>query len=340
MHDSGYPSPASDARSCSPPAPPRTSQLPKDLRPTILEVQKHPLTDSVVKEVNDFFLEHWPFKTEKHRRRFVDEGYAWVLCLYCPQSWDDRIHWGCRLLTTGFLIDDLLDRMSQQDGTIFNDKVIDCCRGNTLPDRSVPAQWIMYDLFEEMRAVDKPLADALLQPTIDFLKGQVDAERSKPMGLSEYFVLRNDDVGKYFLSGIMRFGMGLEMSPEELELIKPAEENCMKHVSVLNDICSFEKEVLAAKDGFDLGAMCSSVPICMEMMDVNEEQAKRVMWEMIRAWEVRHFEIRDEILRKNPSPALAAYIKGLEYQMSGNELWSLLTPRYNRTGALGFTEGR
>ena len=61
---------------------------------------------------------------------------------------------------------------------------------------------------------------------------------------------------------------------------------------------------------------------------------------MVRAWEVRHFEPVDEILSKHPSSAIATYLKGLEYQTAGNERWSLLTPRYNRTGTLAFTEGR
>lgn len=124
------------------------------------------------------------------------------------------------------------------------------------------------------------------------------------------------------------------MTPEELELVKPVEENCMKHITFVNDICSFEKEIISAKDGFELGAICSSVPIMMELCGVNESQTKRVMWQMVRGWEVRHFEQVDDILSKNSSPSLATYFKGLEYQMSGNELWSVLTPRYNKMGSL------
>jgi aristolochene synthase len=142
------------------------------------------------------------------------------------------------------------------------------------------------------------------------------------------------------LSGIMRFCAGLYMTPEELELVKPVEENSMKHITFVNDVCSFEKEVLAAKSGFELGAICSSGPIVMDLCGVGEHEAKRIMWQMVRAWEVRHFEMVDEILGKHPSSALITYFKGLEHQTAGNELWSLLTPRYNRTGSLAFTEGR
>lgn len=138
----------------------------------------------------------------------------------------------------------------------------------------------------------------------------------------------------------MRFCAGLYMTAENLELVKDIEKNAMKHITFVNDICSFEKEVLSAKNGFELGALCSSVPIVMDMFGVNKDETTRIMWEAVRAWEVRHFVLVDEIVSQNSSPALAFYCKGLERQMAGNELWSLLTPRYNRTGSVPFTEGR
>jgi aristolochene synthase len=188
--------PKNDSRSYTPPPAPKASQVPGDLRPTIFTARKHPNTNEVVKHVNNFFLEHWPFKNDKQRERFVDEGYAWFVCINCPMSLDERMHWGCRLLTTGFLIDDLLDRMSVEEGVAHQVKVVGCARGNLLPDRNIPAQWIMYDLFEEMRAVDKQLADELLEPTIDFLVAQADGDRMKPMNLKEYFDYRDADLGK------------------------------------------------------------------------------------------------------------------------------------------------
>lgn len=193
----GYHIPSESSSRCSTPPPvPKDSQLPKDLRPTLLNPRKHPNTDAIVREVNAFFLAHWPFKSDKHRQRFVDEGYALFVCILCPSTLGDRLHWGCRLLTTGFLIDDLLDRMSVDKGVEHNARVVECARGTVLPDRSNPAQWIMYDLFEDMRAVDRQLADELLIPTIDFLEAQADGGRMKPMNLQEYFVYRDADLGK------------------------------------------------------------------------------------------------------------------------------------------------
>ncbi|KAI0154589.1 terpenoid synthase [Xylariaceae sp. FL1272] len=325
--------------SSTPPIP-GDSQRPHDVRSTILQARKHPHAEQVVKKVNAYFLEKWPFKTDKHRKRFVEEGYGWFVCVNCPLSLDDRMHWGCKLLTAGFLVDDVLDHMSVEEGVLHNTSVIECASGTRLPDPQNAAEVILHDLFESMRAVDTVLADELLVPTIDFFQAQADGGRMKPMTLGEYFEYRDADLGKGLLSGIMRFCARLYMTPEELELVKPVEENAMKHITFVNDVCSYDKEVLAARKGFDLGAMCSSVPIMMDLFGLDEQRAKHLMWQTAREWEIRHFELVEDVLRKNSSPNMIRYLKGLEHQMAGNEVWSLLTPRYNRTTSMAFSDGR
>lgn len=65
----------------------------------------HPLVDQVSQEVDGWFLAHWPFASEKARRKFVAAGFSRVTCLYYPLAKDERIHFACRLLTILFLID-------------------------------------------------------------------------------------------------------------------------------------------------------------------------------------------------------------------------------------------
>lgn len=98
------------------------------------------------------------------------------------------MHWGCRLITHCFLTDDMIDRMSNADGAAFNSKLADCAQGTVLPDRGIPAQWIMYDLLQALRTVDKTLADELMVFLIEFLLAQVDRSRKEAMTLAAYFV--------------------------------------------------------------------------------------------------------------------------------------------------------
>lgn len=138
----------------------------------------------------------------------------------------------------------------------------------------------------------------------------------------------------------MRFCAGLSMTKGELDLVKDLEENAMKHITFVNDICSFEKEVRAAENGYELGAVCSSVPIVMDMYKVGEQEAKDIMWNSVRDWEGEHFKLVDDILRRRWSPELVIYCKGLEHQIAGNEAWSLMTPRYNKVKVMPFTARR
>ncbi|KAI0483450.1 Aristolochene synthase [Xylaria cf. heliscus] len=302
--------------------------------PSIFYPQCHPLVDVVSDEVNTYFLENWGFKSEKARKKFVHAGFSRVTCLYFPKALDDRIHFACRLLTVLFLIDDVLEYMSLTEGSMYNEKLIKIARGDILPNRSEPAEFIMYDLWESMRSHDEELADCVLEPMFTFMRAQTDKARLEPMNLEEYFDYREKDVGKALLSSLMRFSMGLHITAEEIQLARPVEMNCSKNISVINDIFSYEKEVLAAAEGHEEGGfLCSSVPIVASESGVDIEESKSILLAMCREWEVHHNALVKEIQLKSQSRALAMYLKGLEYQMSGNELWSRTTKRYSEIKA-------
>lgn len=133
----------------------------------------------------------------------------------------------------------------------------------------------------------------------------------------------------------MRFSMALVISPEELATLTPLEQNCSKQISVVNDVYSWEKEVYASRTGHREGsALCSAVKVLVDETKLNTHAAKRVLWSLIREWELLHDELAAQQVA-NPggcSQAVKDYLKGLEYQMSGNELWSKTTLRYSNFG--------
>lgn len=144
------------------------------------------------------------------------------------------------------------------------------------------------------------------------------------------------------LSALMRFSMALKVTPDDLQAVQDVERNCAKHISVVNDIYSWEKEVLAAQTGHTEGAaLCSSVQVVAHEAGIDTEASKRVLWAMCREWERCHQEMLSErraaaaaatTADSSVSPAVWDYVQGLEYQMSGNELWSQTTKRYIGVG--------
>ncbi|KAI0396355.1 Aristolochene synthase in complex with 12,13-Difluorofarnesyl diphosphate [Xylariaceae sp. FL0594] len=295
--------------------------------------------DAIIREVDQYFLDRWDFPSEKERKKFVVAGFSRVTCMYYPMADDDRIGYACKLLTILFLIDDLLEDMSFEDGEAYNNALMPIMRGEQQPNRSSPAEAIMWDLWTDMRALDHDLADEILEPTFVFMRAQTDRERKKIKGFGSYLIYRERDVGKALLSALMRFSMGLHLTPQELAMVRPVDENCSKHISIINDIFSWEKELAQSFTGHEEGSvLCSSVQVLAEEANLTIEASKRVLFAMAREWELTHLQLAAEIeadpsLTDESRAAVMSYVKGLEYQMSGNELWSASTLRYIGAGA-------
>lgn len=133
------------------------------------------------------------------------------------------------------------------------------------------------------------------------------------------------------ISSTMCFVMGIHLSASERSALAPLEENCAKHLSAINDIYSWAKEVRAAKaEGNEGAAICSAVPILGEEINLDIEATKRVLWTMIREWELVHTRLQADLVASPDgcSQAVEEYVKGVEYQMSGNEEWDKTTLRY------------
>ena len=132
----------------------------------------------------------------------------------------------------------------------------------------------------------------------------------------------------------MRYSMCLHLEPKELESTRDIELNVGRHISIVNDIFSFEKELKASKTAHEEGALlCSAVNILSSEVSISYSASKRVLWTLCREYEALH----DKLVRDLTSirgdagkcrPVVRLYLKGLEYQMSGNELWSSTTKRY------------
>lgn len=127
----------------------------------------------------------------------------------------------------------------------------------------------------------------------------------------------------------MRFTMALRLPTQYLDIVRPVDRNCSKHLSVMNDIWSFEKEVLTAQTGHkEGGVLCSAVSTMSDAAEIPTDAAKRVLYSMCREWERSHERLVQEVLGKVDDDTMRAYLKGLELQMSGNETWSTSTLRY------------
>lgn len=132
------------------------------------------------------------------------------------------------------------------------------------------------------------------------------------------------------LSALMRFSMNLRLDPTDLKTLRSIEQNHAKHITIVNDIYSWEKECRQAEKCAKEGsALCSAVKIMADNAGLDIRSSKKVLWSMVREWEIRHEALCSALCgTANQLDTRALYVEGLKYQMSGNEIWSMTTPRY------------
>jgi len=134
----------------------------------------------------------------------------------------------------------------------------------------------------------------------------------------------------------MRFVMNLDLSSAERTAVLPIETLCGRHIGVVNDIFSYEKEVGASKEAKTAAAdegssVCNAVAVVAQQFDLGVGDAKEVLWAMCRGWERAYDGLVEERGGGGDggwSEALGLYVQGLGFQMRGNEAWSRRTDRY------------
>ena len=85
--------------------------------------------------------------------------------------------------------------MSLESGKTFYHRLILLAKGKFLPNREDAYEWITYDTFASMRAVDEHLTEAALQDAILCLEAQVDEARNRCVGMGSCLEQRYKEGG-------------------------------------------------------------------------------------------------------------------------------------------------
>ena len=93
---------------------------------------------------------------------------------------------------------DQLEYMSIEEGGKYNDFLMQFCTGKSLPNRQIPVQWIMFELWKEMRDCDQELANVTMEHVFTFMRAQTSRERLSIKGLHQYLNYRQGDVGQAY----------------------------------------------------------------------------------------------------------------------------------------------
>ncbi|KGO52153.1 Terpenoid synthase [Penicillium expansum] len=210
----------------------------------------------------------------------------------------------------------------------YRDRVMKIALGTASPDRSVCLEWMLHDTVMAMRSVDEVLANDVTQGFCQLLQAQTSQERTTIKTLGSYLKSREIDMGRTLYTALIRFGAKLDLTTVELEKTAALESTAFRHVGVMNDIYSWEREWNVYQANLADGAQpFSAIYILANETGLPYAACKRLMYSYCRELELALKQSTDEI-RHNSMDSLThkleMYIKGLEYFMCGIELWIVM----------------
>ncbi|CAI7620725.1 unnamed protein product [Penicillium bialowiezense] len=290
--------------------------------------------EKIQAQVEPYFTTNWKFAGEKEKQGLLAVGLSRAFSNAFPLTLDNRIGVTCKMLYLSLLIDDQLEKMNFPQMISYRHRIMEVVLGSSKPDISISREWILYDTFQIMRGMNKPLADDVARGFCHLLKAMTSQERASISNLEPYLEFREIDFGRTFFTALMRFGANIHLTKAQLSQTKALESTAFRHVSIINDIYSWEREWKVSQATLTDGAQpFSAVAILAKETNEPFPVCKKSLYDYCRDLELGFKQDADGI-RHNGSheltPEVEKYLQSLEYFMSGMEIWSQWTPRYRQ----------
>ncbi|KAI9376024.1 isoprenoid synthase domain-containing protein [Aspergillus egyptiacus] len=159
---------------------------------------------------------------------------------------------------------------------------------------------IQSKMLLELLSIDAPCAEVVIDSWKTMIATTAKRDKTRPFSnLDEYVDYRIIDTGAPFVDTLMRFGMGILLTPDEQKCIEPIVKPCYAALGLANDYFSFD----------------------IEWEEFQTEKEKSTMTNANVAAFIDR-EGKDNFKLQN-------YLKAQGYQIPGNVAWSLRCPRYH-----------
>jgi hypothetical protein len=130
---------------------------------------------------------------------------------------------------------------------------------------------------------------------------------------------------------LMRFGMGILLTPEEQARMAPLVKPCYAALGLANDYFSFDIEWEEFQREEDKTTMTNAVWLFMQWEGLGVEGAKCRVREVTNMYESEYLKNVEEFCagEGKDNLELQEYLRAQGHQVPGNVAWSLRCPRYH-----------
>ncbi|KAK5658076.1 hypothetical protein OQA88_2632 [Cercophora sp. LCS_1] len=304
--------------------------------PTILTApQLHPNHKEIDHHVISYLVNTWEWPSEKAKQGFISWKLSEVVLFMFSTGNTTRVQLACELLLLGFLMDDWFDNNTFETNTALVSRLNALLTSPSTFSPETNIETMHTTLFRRILAATTPslpeAPTAILTTYMHMLACHCDVSRGEATSFREYLVFREVDVGMPICRELLYWTEDLALTNEDKKLLAPLERVANYHVSILNDIFSFDREWKAAETLGQGAVLVNGVRILADEAAVSVGTAKRLCFAFVRAWEVEFKRMVDETLEGvggMEGERLQRAVVGIERRMSGAEAFSWRTKRY------------
>ncbi|CAG8170900.1 unnamed protein product [Penicillium salamii] len=298
------------------------------LQSSRLHVRCHPRKEEITHEIENYFGKDWPFQTKKELKKIRRTDLTGVACYTFPTVHDDRMFTVVLILMMFVLVDDIVEDMSFKESELLAERFILISQHEEHADPESPIEYLICDVWRRIGEMDDEVANQIKAEFFSIWRNQAVEDRGKRNDFGAYLNYRVSDAGGTLSKLLLRFGLRISRSNCYDEAVLKLELNFANHITVTNDLLSFERELKKSHSSVADGAsISSSVEVISRECQVNTRTAKLVLLTICREWERQHEELSAEITSRLPE--LSDYCMAVGYLMGGNEAWSKGASRYH-----------
>ncbi|KAK4171459.1 putative terpene cyclase [Triangularia setosa] len=308
-----------------------THPLKSIIPPSILsEAVLHPDHENIDRDVMTYLVNTWEWPSEKHKKAFVSWNLSEVVLFMFPTGETERAKLACELLLLGFLMDDHFDKNTLSANASIVSSLHSLLSSPTTSTPQTTIDTMHATLFAKFSAY--PNSAPILEAYLDMLDCHCIPSRgpSSLSSLKEYLKFRETDVGMPICVELLYWTDPSlsSITAQDRQLLRPMEKVANYHVSILNDVFSFEREWKAAESNNEGGALVNGVAVLAEEANISLMAARGLCVALVRAWEVEFLKLAEEVVPVDAEARLRRAVEGIKRRMSGAEAFSWRTRRY------------
>ncbi|KAK0616951.1 isoprenoid synthase domain-containing protein [Immersiella caudata] len=296
----------------------------------------HPKHEEIDRQVISYLVNTWEWPSEKAKKAFISWKLSDVVLFMFPTGDTERVRLACELLLLGFLVDDWFDNTPLTTSTALVSRLHSLLASPSTFQPTTTIEQMHTTLFSRILALSPPSSPDTPNPILTTYLSMLTCHCSPTRGsfptLGSYLSFREIDVGMPICRELLYWIEDISLTEFEKSLSAPLERVANYHVSILNDVFSFEREYKAAKELGQGAVLVNGVRILADEVGVSVGAAKGLCFSLVRAWEGEFGEMAEGVLGavkgEEERERVGRAVRGIERRMAAAEAFSWRTGRY------------